>query len=262
MNRILAAIALVCAASSVAFAQIAGIGVPPAMLNANPAMVAAPAWIQWLLSNRSWLEPLFAPMLIALLANIINGLKKYGDGVSPVTAFLHSLIDRLSVVANRDGAGTFKMLGTRSQPLANGVSKGSALSASVFLPIILIPLFIGTMGAGAPKCSAQQKAQWKAAGIDTAQCLAPAVMSAASDAIVQALSQAAGQPTDFKAFGIQLAKTYGPVAAICAVGKIWADLAGSPVAVGGLAGAELDSNAIRIDWLIHHQGEWLLAAVK
>jgi hypothetical protein len=129
---------------------------------------------------------------------------------------------------------------------AGGIPLGRVIRAAVFVGFILPVVVVSGCGT--------TKAQWRAAGIDVARCLHPAVVDAASDAIVAYLDTVATSSTpDYVQVGKTIASKYGPDVALCAIGKIWANLGGGSTPILSKPTPVFAATA----YLVNHQDEWL-----
>ena len=130
-------------------------------------------------------------------------------------------------------------------PLARVIR--AAMFVGFILPVVVLS------GCGTTK------AQWRAAGIDVAKCLHPAVVDAASDAIVAYLDTVSASVTpDYVNVGKTIAAKYGPDVALCAIGKIWANLSGDGAVIKGKPTPVYAATA----YLVNHQDEWVYPVSK
>lgn len=83
------------------------VAVPPASQAASQPAAPA-AWKVWLQANWLWL------LVAVVIPSILNGLRKKGVRAGLI-GFFEMLLDRLSVLTNKNSPNTIKMLGTRSQ---------------------------------------------------------------------------------------------------------------------------------------------------
>lgn len=184
-------------------------------------------------------------LVVSLLPSLITGLSQFPKA-GGIVSVLKQVLAALSVLTHADSPGTFKL------PLAPAKAPNGVHSSSGMIGVLLPLAFLALSMSGCGTTSAQ----WKAAGIDTAKCLAPAVMNAAADAIVDSLDQlGGGGPVDWKTFGISMASRYGLTTALCAFGKIWADLR-TPSATEAKMVRPPDPRVQAVAWLLDHQSEW------
>ena len=218
--------------------------------------------VKWVSAN--WEQVL---AVVGAMLTVMSSLKQLLERYPRAARVLDVMIDLLSLVPRKGARGVLgkhaNLPGVPSLPEkvkdddddqrpAGGIPLGRVIRAAVFVGFIL-PLAVVMSGCGTTK------AQWRAAGIDVARCLHPAVIDAASDAIVAYLDTVATSSTpDYVQVGKTIAAKYGPDVALCAIGKIWANLSGDGAVIKGRPTPVYAATA----YLVQHQDEWVFPASK
>lgn len=211
-------------------------------------------------------------LLITFLPSLITGLMNApSDDAHIFGKALQILVRIFSVVTHRDEPNSLKapLLSDVIDLVKMIMAKRAAAKGvlKVMLPLVFLPLLFGSPGCASAQVKPPTTAQWKAAGIDSSICVGTSLLSAASDAMAEAL-QSVLQPmtTDqWKAYGLGLAKKYGPNAAVCAAGKLYADLGGAQLLTLLMAKMPAGSSGMLapregFGWLATHQAEWATPA--
>lgn len=185
-----------------------------------------------------WPQILEVLLGLHIFLGVVNkAVVKHG---SPPT-WWKTMLDLTGAFSQRGASGA---IGPYSPPgMRSRVRKARPTPLAALLP----PLFLAFSG-----CTAAQIAAWRTSGIDALKCLQPSVVDAAGDALVTLLGRldpGASSSFDYSALGKALAQKYGTEAALCAVGKAWANLAPT-------IGMSPDRRAVALGWLIQHQSEW------
>ena len=212
--------------------------------------------IKWVSEN--WEQVL---TIVGAVMTVMSTAKQLCERHPRAQRIFGVIVDLLALVPRKGARGVFgkhvNMPGVPSLPAkadrdddddqrpAGGIPLGRVIRAAMFVGFILPVIVLSGCGT--------TSAQWRAAGIDVARCLHPAVVDAASDAIVAYLDTVATSSTpDYVQVGKTIASKYGPDVALCAIGKIWANLGGGQVPVLGRPTPVFAATA----YLINHQDEW------